>query len=270
MTDLTDIVYTKKDGVAQIVISRQEVRNAIRFKTYDEIIFALREAADDDSIGVIVITGAGDSAFSSGGDVREQSRRTATSGHHLVNKLMELARLIRGTGKPVIAAVNGYAVGAGDEIHLMCDFTIASDRAIFRQVGTRVGTVPVWGATQMLPRVLGEKRARELIYLCREYTAQEGYEMGLVNKVVPHEQLAEEVKKWCDDLLKKSPQALRIAKTSINYESDQLYSSFTHGLEMMVLCYGNEEYLEGVNAFLEKREPDYRRFRTAVATENGR
>jgi len=263
MPDPTDVLYEKRSGVARLTINRPASLNALRTQTYEELITCMRDATLDDGVGVIVMTGAGDRAFSAGGDVKEQQTRTTASGRQHVNRLMELARLIRGGGKPVIAAVNGYAVGAGNEIHLMCDLTIASDRAVFAEAGTRVGTAPVWGSTQLLPRLLGDKRAREMIYLCRRFTAAEAYDLGLVNKVVEHADLDREVSQWCEDLLDKSPQALRIAKTSINYESDQLYSSFVHGLEMMSLVYGNPEFLEGVNAFLEKRPTDYRRFRGA-------
>jgi naphthoate synthase/2-ketocyclohexanecarboxyl-CoA hydrolase len=176
--------------------------------------------------------------------------------------MLDLGAAIRNNGKPVIAAVNGYAIGGGHELHLMCDLTVASDRAIFGQVGPRVGSVPIWGATQYLPRLVGEKRAREILFLCRRYTAREAYEMGLVNTVVPHAELSAEVDRWCQEILDKSPQSLRIAKTALNFESDLLYAAFAHGMEMLALTYGNQENMEGVRAFLEKRPPDFRRFRT--------
>lgn len=258
---LGDVVYATADGVATITINRPEVLNALRGQTYQNLIDATRRAASDDDIGVIVLTGAGDRAFSSGGDVRGQASRTVAAGRKHLHRMMELSGQLRNCGKPTIAAVNGYAIGGGHELHLMCDLTIASDRAIFGQVGPRVGSVPVWGATQLLPRIVGEKKAREIIFLCRQYSAEEALAMGLINKVVPHEDLMTEVEIWCQEILDKSPQSLRIAKTSLNFESDLLYSSFVHGIEMLALTYGNEENLEGVRAFLEKRPADYRKFR---------
>lgn len=257
-----DVLFTRNSGIATITINRPEVLNALRGQTYQDLIDAMRVAADDDEIGVIVLTGSGDRAFSSGGDVKGQASRTVSAGRKHLHRMMELSALLRNCGKPTIAAVKGYAIGGGHELHLMCDITIASDRAIFGQVGPRVGSVPIWGATQMLARMVGEKKAREIMFLCRKYTAAEALEMGLVNKVVPHEDLMKEVDSWCEEILDKSPQSLRIAKTSMNFESDLLYSSYLHGIEMLALTYGNEENLEGVHAFLEKRPPDYRKFRS--------
>lgn len=258
---LEDVLYCKSDGIARITINRPEVLNALRPQTYDELTECVQDASGDGTIGVLVLRGAGDRAFSSGGDVGNQQTRSSATARRLTNRLMELTSALRGSGKPVIAAVNGYAVGGGDEIHLMCDLTIASENAIFGEVGTRVGTPPVWGATQLLPRLIGDKRAREVIYLGRRYSAHEAYELGLVNKVVPLAELDAEVDKWCKEILARSPQALRISKTSINYESDALFASYNHGLEMLAMVTGTDEYLEGVNAFLEKRSPDYGPFR---------
>lgn len=262
MIDLQDILYLKDAGIARITINRPDVLNALRTQTYVELTATFGDAADDDGIGVVVLTGAGDRAFSSGGDVRAQASRTPSSGRRHLRRMLDLGAAIRNNGKPVIAAVNGYAIGGGHELHLMCDLTVASDRAIFGQVGPRVGSVPIWGATQYLPRLVGEKRAREILFLCRRYTAREAYEMGLVNTVVPHAELSAEVDRWCQEILDKSPQSLRIAKTALNFESDLLYAAFAHGMEMLALTYGNQENMEGVRAFLEKRPPDFRRFRT--------
>lgn len=259
--ELTDVSYEKGGGIATVTINRPEVLNALRGQTYVDLITALRDSTDDDEIGVVILTGAGDRAFSSGGDVKGQKTRTVAAGRKHLHRMMELHALLRNSGKPSIAAVNGYAIGGGHELHLMCDLTIASDQARFGQVGPRVGSVPIWGATQLLPRMVGEKRAREIIYLCRQYSAAEAYEMGLVNKVVPHAELMATAREWAGEILDKSPQSLRIAKTSLNFESDLLYSSYVHGIEMLALTYGNSENLEGVNAFLEKRPPDYRKFR---------
>lgn len=258
---LNDVVYEKDGGVATITINRPEVLNALRGQTYQDLITALRESTDDDEIGVVILTGAGDRAFSSGGDVKGQKTRTVAAGRKHLHRMMELHALLRNSGKPSIAAVNGYSIGAGHELHLMCDLTIASEQARFGQVGPRVGSVPIWGATQMLPRMVGEKKAREILYLCRQYSAAEALAMGLVNEVVPHAELLPTARAWAEEILDKSPQSLRIAKTSLNFESDLLYSSFIHGIEMLAMTYGSAENMEGVNAFLEKRPPDYRKYR---------
>lgn len=162
---------------------------------------------------------------------------------------------------PLIAAVNGYCIGGGNELNVFCDLTIASDRAKFGQAGPRVGACPVWGGTQLLPRIVGEKKAREMIYLCRLYDAHEAERMGLVNAVVPHDQLYAEVERWCRELLDKSPQSLRLAKLSLNFESDLLYPSFVHGGALLEHLWGSEQVCEGMTAFQEKRSPDFRRFR---------
>jgi naphthoate synthase/2-ketocyclohexanecarboxyl-CoA hydrolase len=260
--EFADILYEKKDGAAWITINRPERRNALRARTYEELTAAFEDAASDTAIGVIVLTGAGDKAFSAGGDVEGQSVRTSDMARTHLRRVEKLSTTIRGCGKPVIAAVNGYAIGGGHELHLFCDLTIAADTARFGQVGPKVGSVPVWGATQLLPRMVGEKKAREILFLCRQYTAQEALEMGLVNKVVPADRLRAEVDAWCQEILDKSPQSLRIAKLALNMESDvSFHASFHAGAEMLSMVTGNEENMEGVRAFLEKRKPNYRRFR---------
>ena len=258
-----DVEVENRDGVVWIRINRPEVLNALRHQTYADLLGAFEEYVDDPTVGVFVLTGAGDRAFSSGGDVRGQAVRTPESGRALFRLLFKLSSAIRNCGKPVIAAVNGYAIGAGHELHLMCDISVAADTAIFGQVGPKVGGVPVWGATQLLPRMVGEKRARELIFLCQQYSAAEALNMGLVNKVVPAAELESAVDAWCQELLNKSPRALRIAKTVLNHGSDTDYHSYVEGMELLSAGYGDAENLEGVTAFLEKRPPDYRKFRTA-------
>jgi dihydroxynaphthoic acid synthetase len=263
MQDYSDIEVSTTDAVTTITINRPRVLNALRTHTYEELALAVRTAADDDEIGVVVITGAGHKAFCSGGDIKAQRSRTRTEAVHHARSLLRLAHELRASGKPTIAAVNGYAIGAGHELHLMCDLTIASDNAIFGQTGPKVGSVPVWGATQMLPAIVGDKRAREIVYLCRQYNAQEAEAMGLVNLVVPQANLMSEVRRICDELLDKSPQSLRLAKLSINATTDVLWTTFLHGLEALSLMNGSEESREGARAFLEKRAPNYRQFRRA-------
>jgi dihydroxynaphthoic acid synthetase len=258
-----DVLYVKERGIARVTMNRPEVLNALRGQTYKELTEAITDAAEDPEIGVIVLSGAGGRAFSSGGDVKGQSVRTQEVGRTHLRRVMNLSAAMRNCGKPTIAKVDGYAVGGGHELHLMCDLTIASDRSVFAQVGPRVGSVPIWGGTQLLPRMVGEKRAREIIFLCRRYSAQEAYQMGFVNKVVPVEQLDAEVDQWCEEILDKSPECIRIAKIALNFESDLLYPSYTHAMEMLSLTYGTEENQEGVKAFLEKRQPNYRQYRRA-------
>jgi naphthoate synthase/2-ketocyclohexanecarboxyl-CoA hydrolase len=261
--DLEDLIYEVKDGIATITISREHVRNALRTRTYEELTAAVTAAADDGTVGVIVIRGAGDKAFSSGGDVNDQRGRTAAVGRIHLRRLLALGAAMQECGKPIIAAVRGYCVGAGHELHVMCDLTICTSDSQFGQVGPRVGSVPMWGATEMLPRIVGEKKAREMIYLTKLYTAAEAERMGLVNQVVEPDELDAAVDDMCQRLLDASPQSLRIAKTRLNFAIDSMRPAFTAGAEMLTLMYGTDEQREGSAAFLEKRPPDYRRFRIA-------
>lgn len=257
----SDIAVERRDGRVIVTINRPEVLNALRTQTYLEMRSAIEEATADNEIGVIVITGAGERSFCSGGDVRGQKSRTVRSGREHLRQVIDLGSVMRNSGKPTIAAVNGYALGSGHELHIMCDLTIAADHAQFGQTGPRVGSVPVWGATQHLPGLIGEKRAREMIFLCRRYSAQQALAMGLVNQVVPLGELMAEVDQWCDEILAMSPQSIRLAKTALNFRGDLLYPAMTHGMEMLSLTYGSEENMEGITAFLEKRPVDYSRFR---------
>lgn len=258
-----DVIYEVNGGIAKLTINRPDVYNALRTQTYSEIATAVMDADDDESVGVIVITGAGEKSFSSGGDVNAQAKRTVNLGRKHARECMRLSNAIRGSSKPVIAAVNGYSIGAGHCLHLWCDLTIASDRAKFGQVGPRVGSFPYWGPPQMLARLVGEKRAREMLFLCRQYTAQEALQMGLINAVVPHEQLMAETEKWCNEILDKSPLYLGLTKKGMNQATDMLHGSLTMGGEMLSLTYGMDENMEGVHSFLEKRKPDFRKYRAA-------
>jgi len=265
--NFADLLYQKQDGIARITINRPEVRNALRTDTFKELTDAFNDAHDDPTVGVIVLTGAGDKAFCAGGDVKSQSSRTSTAGRRHVRIAGDLMRAMRDVGKPVVAAINGDAVGGGHELHLLADLSIAADHARFGQVGPRVGSVPVLGGTQLLSRVVGEKKAREMIYLCRLYSAAQAMQMNLVNTVVPKEELAHEVDVWCQELLDKSPQALRLAKMSMNHSADlDIYGSFTHGGEMLCMNYETPEYKEGPQAFLEKRKPNFRKYRAEAGS----
>ncbi|MGB3390941.1 MAG: enoyl-CoA hydratase-related protein [Pseudaminobacter sp.] len=256
-----DILYDVRDHVARITINRPEVMNALRTNTYEELGRAMLEASEDGSVGVIVLQGTGPRAFSSGGDVKSQSVQTFAGGRRHLQRILTLGNAMRNCGKPIIAAVRGYCVGAGHELHLMCDLTISADTGKFGQVGPKVGMVPIWGATQILPRVVGEKLAREMIYTCRLLSADEALKVGLVNKVVPEPELEAAVQAMCDDILDKSPQSLRIAKLSLNSAVDAMWPSFVDGAEILTLIYGSPEQREGSLAFAEKRKPDYRKFR---------
>jgi dihydroxynaphthoic acid synthetase len=257
-----DILYETHEGIATITINRPKVRNAVRPKTYEELTEAMKTAADDPEVGVVVLTGAGDKAFSSGGDVSDQSTRKPYIGRAHMRRLFALSSTMRMMDKPIIAKVRGFCVGGGNEINLFCDMTVASEDAKFGQVGPRVGSVPIWGACQLLARYVGERKAREMLYTCRLYTAQQALDMGLINQVCPADKLDDEVAKLCGEILDKSPQSIRIAKIALNAGSDQeFYASYFPTSELLASIYGNEENMEGITAFLEKRPPNFRRFR---------
>jgi len=259
-----DILYDKRDGVATITINRPQVLNAFRAETVEEMLAAMRDAEHDREIGVIVLAGAGDRAFCAGGDnsARGAADTEGYGGRGLVGlPIEELHSAIRDSRKPVIAKVQGYAIGGGNVLATVCDLTIASEKAVFGQVGPRVGSVdPGWG-TAYLARLVGEKRAREIWFLCRRYTAAEAFQMGLVNKVVPAEQLDAEVETWCREILALSPTAIAIAKRSFNADSENIKGIGALGFEALALYYDTEEAKEGTQAFLEKRPPNFRRGR---------
>ena len=257
-----DIFYNKKDGIAKVTINRPEVRNAFRPRTVDEMITAFEDAWHDETIGVVVLTGVGDRAFCSGGDqkLRGKGGYKDESGTPRL-QVLQLHRLIRMMPKPVIAMVNGYAIGGGHVLHVLCDLSIASDTAIFGQTGPKVGSFDAGFGSVFLSRIVGEKKAREIWFLCRQYSAQEALEMGLVNRVVSPDNLEEETSLWCRDLLDKSPTALRMLKASFNADTDWVYGlqAVAHGATS--LFYTTEEAAEGRDAFVEKRKPDFSSFR---------
>ena len=264
----TDIIYEKNSGIAKVIINRPDSYNSLTRHSAEEMLVAFRDAAEDDEIGVIVLTGSGEKAFCSGGHMRTIQERTPSMKRAHLRLMAQLAVVIRTCGKPVIAAVNGYAIGLGHELHVICDLTIAAEHAKFGQTGPKMGSVPIWATTQMLHRTVGEKKAREIVYLCRQYTAAEALEMGLINAVVPMAQLAETVDQWCQEILDKSPQTLRIAKMALNRESDQsLWGGMFGASETLCLHVGTEEFLEGPTAWLEKRKPNFRAFRKNISKE---
>ena len=257
MSDYTDIIFEANAGVARITINRPEKYNAFRGKTCDELIDALHRAAWDRSIGVVVLTGAGEKAICTGGD--QSAHDGGYDGRGLIGlPVEELQGLIRDVPKPVIARVNGFAIGGGNVLVTCCDLAIASETAQFGQVGPKVGSVDPGFGTALLARLVGEKKAREIWFLCRRYTAQQALDMGLVNAVVPKEELDAEVDRWCLEILAMSPTALSIAKRSFNADSDSIRGIGALGMQALSLYYGTPESHEGVTAFLEKRKPRFR------------
>ena len=236
--------------------------NAFRGRTCDELIHALQRAAWDREVGSIVLAGAGEKAFCTGGD--QSAHGSADSGQYdgrgtIGLPMEELHAALRDAPKPVIARVQGYAIGGGNVLCTVCDLTIASERAVFGQVGPKVGSVDPGYGTALLARVVGEKKAREMWYLCRRYSAAEALAMGLVNAVVPHEQLDAEVQRWCDEIQQRSPTAMAIAKRSFNMDTAHQAGIAGMGLYALKLYYDSDESREGVRAFQEKRAPDFRR-----------
>jgi len=259
----TDIIYEKKDGIAFVRINRPKVLNAFRPLTIDEMREAFTDAWYDETIGVVVLTGTNGN-FCVGGDVTVRGHggyEDASQGGAVRLQVTLLHRLIREIPKPVIAMVDGYAIGGGHVLSVICDMTIASTRAQFGQIGPRYGSFDGGFGAIYLARIVGEKKAREIWYMCKRYTAKEAQEMGLVNAVVPSGKLEAEVTAWGKRLLEHSPTALRYLKHSFNADTDHVYGiqNLAHGATAMY--YATEECAEGTKAFLEKRAPDYSRFR---------
>ena len=256
-----DILYEADEGVAWITINRPQVRNAFRSRTVDEMIAAFRLAWQDPEIGVAVLTGAGDKAFCSGGDQKERGDDGYGPSAGIGLDVGTLHSVIRNIPKPVIAMVNGYAIGGGHVLHVVCDLSIAAENAIFGQTGPRVGSVDPGFGTAYLARLVGEKRAREIWYLCRQYDARQALDMGLVNAVVPLERLEDEGVQWAREILEKSPMAIRFLKAAINAAADGHAGLQQLAGDATLLYYLSEEAKEGKQAFMEKRKPNFRRFR---------
>jgi naphthoate synthase len=257
----TDIKYTKFEGIAKITINRPEVRNAFRPLTVEEMSHALGDARHDPEVGVIILTGEGKEAFCSGGDqkVRGYSGYKDEKGAHHLN-VLDFQRQIRTCPKPVIAQVAGYAIGGGHVLHVVCDLTIAADNAIFGQTGPKVGSFDGGFGSSYLARVVGQKKAREIWFLCRRYSAKEALEMGLVNCVVPYEKLEETTIQWCKEILAHSPIAIRCIKSAMNADCDGQTGLQELAGNATMLYYMTEEGQEGRNAFNEKRKPDFSKF----------
>lgn len=255
----TDLLYEERDGIATITINRPDKLNAFRGKTCDELIDALNRAAWNAQVGVIVLTGAGKRAFCTGGD--QSAHDGNYDGRGTIGLPVEaLHAIIRVAPKPVIAKVYGFAIGGGNVLATLCDLTIAAESAQFGQVGPKVGSVDPGFGTAYLARIVGEKKAREIWYLCRRYSAAEAAAMGLVNKVVPDDQLDAEVETWCREIMDRSPTAIAIAKRSFNADSDSIAGIGALGMQSLKLYYETEESKEGVRAFNEKRKPEFRKY----------
>ncbi|VBB06114.1 enoyl-coa hydratase/isomerase signature [Lucifera butyrica] len=256
-----DILYETYEGIAKITINRPEVRNAFRPKTVFELIDAFARARDDAKIGVIILTGAGEKAFCSGGDQKVRGHGGYVGDDQIPRlNVLDLQRLIRAIPKPVIAMVAGYAIGGGHVLHIVCDLTIAADNAVFGQTGPNVGSFDAGYGSGYLARIVGHKKAREIWYLCRQYNAQQALEMGLVNTVVPLERLEEETVEWAREILAKSPTAIRFLKAAFNADTDGLAGIQQLAGDATLLFYTTEEAKEGRDAFKEKRNPDFKQF----------
>jgi naphthoate synthase len=262
--DFEDIKYERtEDGIAKITINRPEVRNAFRPKTVGELQDAFDMARDDADIGVIILTGEGKEAFCSGGDQRVRGKGGYVDPKEKIPRLniLDVQKQIRSMPKPVVAMVAGYAIGGGHVLHVVCDLTIAADNARFGQTGPRVGSFDAGLGSSYLARIIGQKKAREIWFLCRQYDAQQALDMGLVNTVVPYEQLEETTLQWCREMLALSPMALRFLKAAMNADCDGQIGLLDFGGSATLLYYLSEEAQEGRDAFVEKRKPEFGKFK---------
>jgi dihydroxynaphthoic acid synthetase len=264
--ELTDARYDVEDGLCWITIDRPERLNAFRARTVDELIHCFKRAWADPSVGVVCLTGAGDRAFCTGGD-QKQRAETGDYGPSETGlfEVETLHRVVREIPKPVVAAVNGYAIGGGHVLHVLCDLTIAADHARFGQTGPRVGSFDAGFGTGYLARIVGEKRAREIWFLCRQYDAETAERWGLVNRVVPLPELRAEVRRWADEMLALSPTSLRFLKQSFNAETEHLSGQAALAFTGLNLFVETDEAREGVQAFTEKRAPDFSPHRRRVS-----
>jgi naphthoate synthase len=262
MAEFGDITYEVENGLAWITINRPERYNSFRAQTVDELILAFKLAWGSDEVGAIALTGAGDKAFCTGGDQKQRAETGdyGPSESGLV-EVESLHRVIRDVPKPVIAAVNGFAIGGGHVLHMLCDLTIASDNAIFGQNGPRVGSFDAGFGTGYMARIIGEKRAREIWFLCRKYTAEQAENWGLINKVVPLERLHDEVREWADEILNLSPTSLKVLKQSFNTDTEHFAAIGQMAYTSLRMFGESPEAQEGITAFNEKRQPDFSPYR---------
>ena len=256
-----DILYEKADGIAKVTINRPDVRNAFRPQTVREMIEAFDDAREDPEIGVVILTGAGEEAFCSGGDQRVRGAAGYVGDDQFPRlNVLDLQKRIRALPKPVIAMVAGFAIGGGHVLHVVCDLTVAAENARFGQTGPKVGSFDGGFGAAYLARIVGQKKAREIWYLCRQYDAKQALAMGLVNAVVPLERLEEETVSWCREILAMSPMALRCLKAALNADCDGQAGLQEFAGNATLLYYMSEEAQEGRNAYLERRKPDFSKF----------
>lgn len=262
--EFEDVLYRKRDGRAIVTINRPGKRNALRFQTVRELLQAFEEAESDPHIGVVVLTGAGDDAFCAGGDLHDVGTLTVSDASIFFNIFMKMLLTVRSMPKPVIAAINGHCIGGGHELNLVCDLAIASENASFRDGASRVGSTGIMGPAQLLPMLIGDRRAREVIFLSRTYTAHDAERMGWINRVVKREDLMVEVDAWCDELLHMGPQSIAIAKTYCNSTSVWMWASLAEASRAMSLITASPEWRKGMSAFMEKRPPDFSKLASQV------
>ena len=261
IAEFEDIFFDSFEGIAKITINRPRYRNAFRPQTVQEMIEAVEYVKKSTSIYTLILTGQGDKAFCSGGDQNYKAIGGYLNEKGIANlNVLDLQKMIRSLPKPVVAMVNGYAIGGGHILHLVCDLSIASDNAIFGQTGPRVGSFDAGFGSSYLARIVGQKKAREIWFLCRQYSAKKALEMGLVNEVVPLEQLEIETVKWCQEMMQHSPVALRMIKAGLNAELDGQAGIQELAGNATMLYYYTEESQEGKKAYLEKRKPDFKKF----------
>lgn len=265
-TDFKEIVFEVRNQAAWIGINRPEVRNAFREQTLDEIAEALNQTREDPMIAAAVVYGVG-GHFSAGGDFHAMMKLNKANSYMWNDRMMKVAMTCRNLPIPVIAMVEGACVGGGHELMLWCDLVVAADDSIFGQTGARVGACPTVGATQYIAKLIGERRAKEMIFLCKRYSGAEAAEIGLANIAVPADQLLTRVEDVVAQIVGYSSATIRATKVSLNYDSDALYPSWQHGMELLANIWGTDESLEGMNAFLEKRPADFNKFRAQNAQE---
>jgi enoyl-CoA hydratase/carnithine racemase len=266
------IIYEKYDGRAKITINRPEVYNAFNFQTFKEMTRAVEDASWDDEVGVLIVTGAGDKAFCTGADMKEQNAYFGERPRDYwkwMGAFIDLHEKLRNLGKPSIARLNGIVVGGGNELNMACDLAVAADDIYIRQVGTAHGSVAAAGATQWLPLIVGDRRAREILLLCEEIPVQKALEWGLVNQVVSRAQLDDAVEKMADKLLAKLPECTRYTKQQLNFWRDFSWGmTIAHARDWLTIHAGSVEAIEGSKAFVEKRKPDYANIRKSYTEGN--
>ena len=255
------ILVEKKGQVAWVTFNREDRYNAFDYETFGALGEAIEEIGFDRGIGVIVITGAGDKSFCAGGYLADLQNFSLDMARRLYAISQKTYQIMRKVPQPIIAAVNGYAIGGGNELVICADLAIASEHARFGQTGPKIGSSPIFGGNNLLAMTIGEKKAREVVYLCRQYSAQEALDLGWINKVVPHAELYAEVQRWADEILDKSPAYIEISKICSNVWWDSLTPTMEHAKLAMMGYAGGEQMTEGATAFMEKRKPNFRQFR---------